>query len=103
VQREIESGERRVVGVNCNVEGEPALPHFTLDPAIERMQRERLAAFRRARSAAAVERALDEVKRTAEGSANLMPDLIAALRARATIGEVLNAARRLRRFEGAVL
>jgi methylmalonyl-CoA mutase N-terminal domain/subunit len=94
-QRDLESGERRVVGVNCHADpaGPPPAPSFALDPALEAAQRARVAQARASRSPAAVERALAEVSRTAEGDANLMPALIAALRARATIGEVSNALR----------
>jgi len=92
-QRELESGERRVVGVNCHVEETAASPQFALDPAIEEAQRQRLAALRRARSGAAVAHALDEVKRAASGDANLMPPMIGALRVRATIGEISEALR----------
>jgi len=105
-QRELENGERRVVGVNCHVEEAVApAPQFTLDPVLETAQRQRLAALRAARSSAAVTRALDEVKRIAAGDGNLMPPLIAALRARATIGEISDALRAVFGVyrEGAVL
>jgi methylmalonyl-CoA mutase N-terminal domain/subunit len=94
-QRELESGERRVVGVNCHADqnGPPPAPSFALDPTLEAEQRARLAQVRADRSRADVELTLAEVSRTAEGEANLMPALIAALRARATIGEVSNALR----------
>jgi methylmalonyl-CoA mutase N-terminal domain/subunit len=104
-QRELESGERRVVGVNCHVEEAVATPQFSLDPLLEKGQRERLAALRRARSATAVTRALDEVKRCASGDANLVPPMIGALRVRATIGEISDALRTVFGVyrEGAVL
>jgi methylmalonyl-CoA mutase, N-terminal domain len=94
-QREIESGERRVVGVNCHTEAADGRPggDFCLDPAIEAAQREAVARVRAARSATEVERALDLVRRTADGQENLLPPMIAALRARATIGEVSDALR----------
>jgi methylmalonyl-CoA mutase N-terminal domain/subunit len=92
-QRELEKGERRVVGVNCHVEGEAAAPRFTIDSEIEKTQHERLAALRKARSDEEVRRAIDAVRRAADGDSNLMPPLIAALRARATIGEVSDALR----------
>jgi methylmalonyl-CoA mutase N-terminal domain/subunit len=92
-QRELEKGERRVVGVNCHVEGEASAPRFTIDSEIEKTQHERLAALRKARSDEEVRRAIDAVRRAADGDSNLMPPLIAALRARATIGEVSDALR----------
>jgi methylmalonyl-CoA mutase N-terminal domain/subunit len=104
-QRELESGDRRVVGVNCHVEEAVATPQFTLDPTLEEAQRRRLAALRRGRSDAAVTHALDEIRRAASGDANLMPPMIAALRVRATIGEISEALRAVFGVyrEGAVL
>ncbi len=87
-QRELEDGERRVVGVNCYTDGRETRPHFTIDPEIEKEQRSRLKALRAARSGESVERALDEVRRAADRETNLVEPIIAALRARATIGEV---------------
>jgi methylmalonyl-CoA mutase N-terminal domain/subunit len=93
-QREIEANERHVVGVNCHVEPAAApTPTFALDPALEAAQRARLTALRKTRAAGAVTQALDEVKRVAAGDGNLMPPLIAALRTRATIGEISDALR----------
>ncbi len=92
-QRELESGDRRVVGVNCHLDDDTPTPRFTVDPALEATQCARLAALRRSRSADAVKHGLDGVKRAAGGDSNLMPPLIAALRARATIGEIADALR----------
>jgi methylmalonyl-CoA mutase N-terminal domain/subunit len=94
-QREIESGERRVVGVNCHEEAEDQRPAaaFRVDLGVEAAQREAVARVRAERSAAEVEKALDHVRRAAEGRDNLLPPLIAALRTRATIGEVSDALR----------
>jgi methylmalonyl-CoA mutase N-terminal domain/subunit len=92
-QRELETGERRVVGVNCHVEGTAETARFSIDPAIEKDQRARLVALRKARSDQAVRQALDDVRRAADSDSNLMPPMIAALRARATLGEVSDALR----------
>ena len=96
-QRDLERGDRRVVGVNCHTEGDgtPPAPTFALDPALEAEQRARVARVRAQRSSADVERTLSAVSRTAESDANLMPALLAALRARATIGEVSEALRQV--------
>ncbi|HKE00042.1 MAG TPA: methylmalonyl-CoA mutase family protein [Planctomycetota bacterium] len=95
-QREVETGERVIVGVNRFVtdEGERVELH-QLDPAIERAQRERTQALRATRDAAQVEDAVGEVKRIAETDANLLPALREALAARATIGELCGALREL--------
>jgi len=94
IAREIDSGERKVVGVNAYVSAteEPYEP-LRVDPAIEQEQAARLAALRETRDNAEVRRRLDEVKRTAEGSANMLYPLREALRALATVGEVSDALR----------
>jgi methylmalonyl-CoA mutase, N-terminal domain len=91
---EIDRGERVVVGVNRYQvdDAEPYEP-LRVDPAIEQQQADRLARLRADRSAAEVTRALDEMRRAAQGTDNVMPPMHDALRARATIGEVCNALR----------
>ena len=94
IAREIDSGERKVVGVNAYVSAteEPYEP-LRVDPAIEQEQAARLAALRETRDNAEVRRRLDEVKRAAVGSANMLYPLREALRALATVGEVSDALR----------
>ena len=95
-QREVETGERVIVGVNRFTTDEPERVELhRLDPAIERAQRERTQALRASRDAAAVEAAVAEVARRAETEENLMPALREALAARATIGELCGALREL--------
>ena len=95
-QREVEQGERVIVGVNRHVgdDGERIELH-RLDPAVERAQRERTAALRAGRDAAAVESAVAEVRRAADSTANLLPSLREALGVGATIGELCGALRDL--------
>jgi methylmalonyl-CoA mutase N-terminal domain/subunit len=84
-----ESGERVVVGVNRFTDGSPALPIDTPDySALESQQRARLAEVKRRREAPAVQAALGDVKQAAAGTHPLMPLIIAAVRARATLGEI---------------
>jgi methylmalonyl-CoA mutase N-terminal domain/subunit len=94
IAREIDSGERKVVGVNAYVSAreEPYEP-LRVDPAIEQEQAARLATLRGRRDSAEVRRRLDEVRRTAEGSGNMLYPLREALRALATVGEVSDALR----------
>ncbi|HEX5189032.1 MAG TPA: methylmalonyl-CoA mutase family protein [Streptosporangiaceae bacterium] len=94
VAREIDAGERVVVGVNkfATADDERYEP-LRVDPAIEQQQSERLAALRAARDAAEVRRTLDELKRAAEGTQNVLYPLRSALAARATVGEVCDALR----------
>jgi len=95
-QREVEQGERVIVGVNRHVgdDGERIELH-RLDPEVERAQRERTAALRAGRDAAAVESAVAEVRRAADSTANLLPSLREALGVGATIGELCGALRDL--------
>jgi methylmalonyl-CoA mutase N-terminal domain/subunit len=94
VQREVESGERVVVGVNRFAldEEEPYEP-LRVDPAIEQAQAARLAMLRTARDADAVARALAAVRAAAEGTDNVLYPMKDALRARATVGEVCDTLR----------
>ena len=93
-QREVESGERKIVGVNDRT-GEPGAGVETLyiDEAAAAAQGDRLAALRADRDGAAVSRALDRLRKTALGADNLMPVLIDAVRAYATLGEMCDALR----------
>jgi methylmalonyl-CoA mutase N-terminal domain/subunit len=92
--QEIDAGERVVVGVNKYVT--PADERYAplrVDPAIEEEQAKRLTVLRSDRSAADVTRALDELRRSAEGSDNVLYPMRDALAARGTVGEVCNALR----------
>jgi methylmalonyl-CoA mutase N-terminal domain/subunit len=92
-QREVEGGDRVVVGQNA-FQGEDApVPVLKVDPALEERQAARVKAFRAARDGAAARRALDEVGRAARGSDNLMPPILAAVEAKATLGEISDALR----------
>jgi len=95
-QRSVETGERVVVGVNrFQQEDGAGTATFRLDPAIERAQVERLRAFRAARAPAAVEDKLASLQRAAAGSDNLMPPILDAASAGATLGEVADRLRRV--------
>jgi len=89
-EREAAAGERIVVGINAFTEGADTVPVLqSIDPTIEADQRARLAAVRRARSAERVERALDAVVVHARDPVrNVMPAIIEAVHADATLGEV---------------
>jgi methylmalonyl-CoA mutase, N-terminal domain len=86
---EVESGARAIVGVNQfrEEEGEPIELH-RLDPESERRQLERTARWRAERDGEAAARALEEVRRVATGTENLLPPMREALRAGCTIGEI---------------
>lgn len=93
-QLETDSGERIVVGLNKFTinEDEPYEP-LRVDPAIEAEQHERLAKLRAGRDNAAVEKALGDLKKAAEGTDNLLYPMKEALAAHGTGGEVANALR----------
>jgi ethylmalonyl-CoA mutase len=98
--RRIESGEHTVVGLNKYVETEdsPLTADaeggiLVVDPAVEAEQREAVARWRAERDGAAVERALDELRRVADSGQNIMEATIAAARAGATTGEWAQALR----------
>jgi methylmalonyl-CoA mutase N-terminal domain/subunit len=94
VAREIDSGERVVVGLNRFrvPEDEPYEP-LRVDPAIEAEQAARLATLRAERDLAAVESALKAVAEAASGTSNVLYPMREALRARATVGEVCDTLR----------
>jgi methylmalonyl-CoA mutase N-terminal domain/subunit len=88
-QRQVEAGERVIVGVNQYVEDEPARVaiHRHLEEVADR-QIAALGALRAERDAVRVGRALDRVRAAAAGDMNLVPVLIEAVKAYATIGEI---------------
>jgi methylmalonyl-CoA mutase, N-terminal domain len=94
VAREIDEGERIVVGVNkFVVNGEEPYQPLPFDPAIEAAQADRLARLRETRDQAATSRAIAALKTAAEGTGNVLYPLRDALRADATLGEVCDALR----------
>jgi methylmalonyl-CoA mutase N-terminal domain/subunit len=94
VAKEIDAGERVVVGVNrFTVAEEEPYDLLRVDPAIEAAQVARLAALRSARSGGDVRRALAALAGAARGSDNVLPPMRAALAAQATVGEVCDTLR----------
>ena len=95
-QLAIEQRSKIVVGVNAfALEGEAqaAIPLQRIDPALEEDQVARVRRYRAERDPARVEARLEDVRRGAEGTANLMPLFIEALDAGATLGEVADVLR----------
>jgi methylmalonyl-CoA mutase N-terminal domain/subunit len=93
-QKDVESGERVVVGVNKFAEPEPVPPPpFQHDPRVEEERRAFLAAWRNERDAARCAESLARVERTARGRENLVQPILEALVARATLGEVCDVMR----------
>jgi methylmalonyl-CoA mutase N-terminal domain/subunit len=96
LQQEYDSRARIIVGVNDFTEGEGGdLELHRVDPAIERKQTDRVQAVRARRDAAAVEIALAELRETAAGEGNLMPNLLDCARVHATEGEIVESLQRV--------
>ncbi|MFD2082162.1 methylmalonyl-CoA mutase, N-terminal domain [Actinopolymorpha cephalotaxi] len=94
ITRDIDGGERVVVGVNkFVVPDDERYEPLRVDPAIEEGQRDRLAALRANRDAAEVQARLAELRSAAEGPDNVLYPMKRALAARATVGEVCDALR----------
>jgi methylmalonyl-CoA mutase, N-terminal domain len=97
-QRAVESGARVIVGVNRFGEGLPSTsaksaPLHRLDPTLEADQALRLSRFRAARDPAAAQRAAQALTDAARGATNLLPCILRAVQARATLGEIADALR----------
>jgi methylmalonyl-CoA mutase N-terminal domain/subunit len=92
-QRQVESKAQVVVGVNAFKAEDPPVTVMKVDPEVEARQVQRLHEFKKARSAAAVAGALDGVRAAARGKENLMPVILSAVKAEATLGEISDALR----------
>jgi methylmalonyl-CoA mutase N-terminal domain/subunit len=93
-QREIEGGRRVVVGMNrFEVEEEKPTNLLRVDPSVRISQVERLKKLRSERDNEVVCRSLSELKRVAQGRENLMPSILSAVKAYATLGEICDALR----------
>jgi len=88
-QREVERRERIVVGVNEHVAEERTLPRLLrVSPGVEETQRARLNRLKGGRDGRRVDGALNAIRRCVERDENLMPPIIEAVKAPATLGEI---------------
>ncbi len=93
-QRAVETGEQIVVGVNkFQIDEELPKNILRVDPEVEAYQREKTARVRAERDAAAVDRALDALRRAASEGTNVMPPILEAVKAYATLGEICDVLR----------
>jgi methylmalonyl-CoA mutase N-terminal domain/subunit len=93
-QQRIDSGQSVVIGVNrFTTEASSSIEVLQIDPEVERRQVERVRAVRGSRDAGAWERSIAAVTEAARGQTNLVPPIIAAVEARATVGEISDAMR----------
>ena len=95
-QQAVDRLEQVVVGVNrFHVDEEKPIPLQRIDPALEPRQVERLRALRAGRDQTAWEAAMRRVEDAARSGDNLMPHIINAVEAYATVGEISDAMRRV--------
>ena len=95
-QRQIETKERIVVGLNAHVSGqEQKIPVFRGNPEMERRQIEQLKTLRQERDNALVKRCLEELASAARANANLVPILVETVKAYATVGEICETLRQV--------
>jgi len=88
-QKGVESGDAIVVGVNrFQIDEDSKIPTLRIDPSFEQTQVERVRKLRAERDAKAAHSALEKVEIAARTGANLMPPIIAAVEAYATLGEI---------------
>ena len=93
-QREIDRGERYIIGVNAFAEEEPySIPMLEMDPAGHDRQVQRLQTLRAERDAGAVGQALDRLRIACQGTENTMPYILDAVRVYATLGEIIDVMR----------
>src|SRR3984893_6239948 len=94
-QRAVETKEQVVVGVNDFIaEEERAIPTLRIDPQIEREQIQRLQALRAKRDGNKTKEAIGDLERRAATNENLLPAILQAVEAYATVGEISDALRR---------
>lgn len=90
----LETGEQKIVGVNAyQTEEAKAQDILKVDPALEKEQCDRLKAFRTNRNQSETDAALAQLKQAAAGNQNLVPIIIEAALARATLGEIAHTLR----------
>ncbi len=92
-QVEVERKERIVVGVNAFTQEAAPVPVLKIDPRIEEEQVERLRAMRAKRDPGSHAAALAKLERAARGTENVLPHVLAAVNAHATVGEISNTLR----------
>jgi methylmalonyl-CoA mutase N-terminal domain/subunit len=95
-QQKVDRQEATVVGVNrFTIEEEREVPIQRIDPSLEPKQVERVQALRLSRDQKAWKSALESVEDAARSGENLMPRIIAAVEAHATVGEISDAMRKV--------
>jgi methylmalonyl-CoA mutase N-terminal domain/subunit len=93
-QRKVESGERKIVGVNDFIQADGGQPEILkLDPSVERTQVENLKKVKARRDAAQVESKLKKITAAARTEQNLLPLILDAVKSYASVGEIMGTLR----------
>ncbi len=93
-QKQIESGDRVIVGINkFQTEEVPLTGLLRVDPAVRERQTARLREIRAERDAGQVQRQLDALRKAAQGTDNLMPVILECVLAQSTLGEICDVLR----------
>ena len=93
-QKEIEEKRRIIVGLNeFTVEESPFTEILRISPEVERYQKEKLERVKKERNTARVKETLKRLREAAEGTENLMPHILEAVKAYATLGEIADTLR----------
>jgi methylmalonyl-CoA mutase N-terminal domain/subunit len=93
-QKEIESGDRVIVGVNrFQTKEPPPKGLLKVDPRVREVQIQRISEIKASRDSSGFRKSLDELKRVAQGDGNLMVPILSCVRAYCTLGEICDALR----------
>ena len=93
-QKEIEEKRRIIVGLNeFTVEESPFTEILRISPEVEKYQKEKLERVKKERNTARVKETLKRLREAAEGTENLMPHILEAVKAYATLGEIADTLR----------
>lgn len=89
-QKAVERKEKIIVGVNAFQMDYESIPFLHIDESVARQQLERLKEVKKTRNQAQVKQNLQDLKKAAEDSQNLMPSLIKTVKSYATLGEIID-------------
>jgi methylmalonyl-CoA mutase N-terminal domain/subunit len=89
-QKAMERKEKIIVGVNAFQMDHESIPFLHIDESVARQQLERLKEVKKTRNQAQVKQNLQDLKKAAEDSQNLMPSLIKTVKSYATLGEIID-------------
>jgi methylmalonyl-CoA mutase N-terminal domain/subunit len=90
---EVESGERKIVGINHGLldDEEELISALKIDPELGQLQNDKLASIRKNRNSDLVDQSLENIRLASGSNDNLFPLVIEALRRDCTLGEIMNA------------